>query len=113
MHVHHSYNNEGMLITQTKFHPPTLYWNCVVTRHHSCYLDIEDSLNASVLPLPGEPAFTQEEEDLLRVHVKHLHLVQVPVGTHHAVIMPDFYLENLSEVDRLYSELIHLAEIKT
>ena len=78
------------------------------TVFHSCYLDVEDSHDASVLPLPRQPTLTQEEEDLLRVHVNHLHLVQVPVSARHAVVMADFYLEYLSKVNCLNSKFIHL-----
>lgn len=74
------------------------------------YLDIEDSFNTSVLPLLGEPAFTQEQVDLLCISIKHFHLVQEPVSTHHAVVMADFNFENLAEVNCLYGELIHLKE---
>lgn len=74
------------------------------------YLDIEDSINETVLPLPRQPAFAKEEEDLLRVLIHHLHLVQVPVGAHHAVVVAYFDLVHLSKVNRLYGELIHLWE---
>ncbi|TNN31452.1 hypothetical protein EYF80_058397 [Liparis tanakae] len=56
-----------------------------------------------------EPTFTQEEVDLLRIHVDHLHLVQVPVGAHHAVIMADLDPEHLPQVNGFYGELIHLG----
>lgn len=82
---------------------------------HSCislYLDIEDPFNAPVLLLPGQPTFTQEEEDFLCIFIQHLHLVQVPVSAHHTVIMADLNPENLSKVDGLYSECIHLGRLK-
>lgn len=84
-----------------------------IFRRRESYLHIEDSINATVLPLPGKPALAQEEEDLLRVLVHHLHLVQVPVGAHHAIVVAYFDLVHLSEVNRLYGELIHLREGKT
>lgn len=72
------------------------------------HLDKERSFDLLVFFLFGEPAFTQEHINLLRLHVHHLHLIQIPVCSQPRVIVTDSDLKHLTEIHRLNAELINL-----
>lgn len=71
-------------------------------------LDKESPLQAFVFLLLRQPALTQEHVNLLRVHIQHLHLVQVPVGPYHGVVVTNSDLKHLTQVDRFNGEFVHL-----
>lgn len=68
----------------------------------------EGPLYALVLSLGRQPALTQEHVHLFCFQIQYFHLVQVPIGPHHGVVMTDANLKHLAQVHSLNSELIHL-----
>lgn len=73
-------------------------------------LDEERPVYSFVLFLFRQPAFTQEHVNFLRVHILHLHLVEVPIRTDHGVVVANTDLEDLSQVHSLDCKLVHLKK---
>lgn len=81
--------------------------------HMQADLNVEDPVDPSVLALAREPSLTQEQKHLFRVLIQHFHLLQVPVGTQHAVVVTNTDLEHLTQIHSLQSKRVHLTNKKS